>query len=305
MPLVLVHNEVVANPSHQWDDVEGVHYHYPAKYRGKVQTGEPFVYYRGVHRANGKRGPAEYVGAGRIGAFWPDPARKNAWYCAVVDYARFPEPVAAKVDGVNREDIPANLWRDGVRQLDPQVYADIMAVGRGSAGIAAEPPAVAQVTITAAQDLVLPPALAKHQTGKSGYRRSKRSKAIGDWAERAALKYIQDQIAGCRDCVHRADIGETPGWDIDYRDAAGALQRVEVKGTTAAAFSGVELTVNEMTAAKAHGPAYWLCLVAGCETATPRVQMIQDPAAKLAAGDWSAKPVVFAVRFVGASDVAD
>lgn len=299
MPLVLVHN-VVANPAHQWDDVEGVHYHYPAKYRGKVQTGEPFVYYRGVHRPGGKRGPAEYVGAGRIGSIWPDPDRKNAWYCAVVDYVHFPVAVPAKVEEANREDIAPNLWRDGIRTLDPVVYAEIMAEGRGPAAISVAPPAVGEVVITTAADLVLPPALAKHQTGKSGYRRSKRSKAIGDWGERAALKYIQEQIAGSSDCVHRADIGETPGWDIDYRDAAGVLQRVEVKGTVAAAFSGIELTVNEMTAAKAHGPDYWLCLVGGCETATPRVQMIQDPAAKLAAGDWSVKPVVFAVRFAGA-----
>ena len=299
MPLVLVHNEVVANPDHQWDDVEGVHYHYPAKYRGKVQAGEPFVYYRGVHRIGGKRGPAEYVGAGRIGSIWPDPERKNAWYCAVVDYVRFPVPVPAKVDGENREDIAPNLWRDGVRVLNSTVYAEIMAEGQRVAAVTVEPPAVAKVVITAAEDLVLPPALAKHQTGKSGYRRSKRSKAIGDWGERAALKYIQEQFAGCTDCVHRSGIGETPGWDIDYRDAAGVLQRVEVKSTVAAAFSGIKLTVNEMKAAKEHGAAYWLCLVAGCETSTPRLQMIQDPAAKLAEGEWAVKPILFAVKFAG------
>ena len=64
MPLVLVHNDVVANPQHEWDDKEGVQYHYPAKYQSKIKTGEPFVYYRGVHRVGGKRGAAEYVGAG-------------------------------------------------------------------------------------------------------------------------------------------------------------------------------------------------------------------------------------------------
>ena len=42
MPLVLVHNDVVANPAHAWNDVEGVHYHYPSKYQGKIKTGEPF-----------------------------------------------------------------------------------------------------------------------------------------------------------------------------------------------------------------------------------------------------------------------
>ena len=69
MPLVLVHNDVVANPAHVWNDVEGVRYHYPSKYQGKIKMGEPFVYYRGVHRTEGKRGPAEYVGTGRIGTY--------------------------------------------------------------------------------------------------------------------------------------------------------------------------------------------------------------------------------------------
>jgi hypothetical protein len=59
MPLVLVHNDVVANPQHEWDDKEGVQYHYPAKYQSKIKTDEPFVYYRGVHRVGGKRGAAE------------------------------------------------------------------------------------------------------------------------------------------------------------------------------------------------------------------------------------------------------
>lgn len=302
MPLVLVHNDVVANPEHQWDDVEGVHYHYPAKYRRKVQTAEPFVYYRGVHRVGGKRGPAEYVGSGRIGKIWPDPERKNAWYCAVVNYARFPTPVPAKVDGQNREDIPPNLWRDGVRVLDPQVYAQIMAEGGGMVPIAGSTPKADQANVTAADDLVLPAELAKHQTPKSGHGPNRRAKAIGDWAEQAALKYIKEQVVGCSDCVHRAGIGETPGWDIDYRDAKGALQRVEVKGTIAAAFAGIELTANEMRAAKAHGPDYWLCLVAGCESEQARVQFIQNPAAKLAAGEWRARPALFAVSFATASD---
>src|SRR5271165_3010680 len=77
VPLVLVHNDVVANPAHAWNDVEGVHYHYPSKYQSKIKTGESFVYYRGVHRKDGKRGPAEYVGSGRIGDVWPDTCRER------------------------------------------------------------------------------------------------------------------------------------------------------------------------------------------------------------------------------------
>jgi hypothetical protein len=96
--------------------------------------------------------------------------------------------------------------------------------------------------------------------------------------------------------VHRAGIGETPGWDIDYVDAAGVLQRVEVKGTVSAAFADIELTAGEMRAAVQHGEGYWLYLVASCLTTHPKVQAIQDPAALLASGKWTAVATLFSVR---------
>lgn len=299
MPLVLVHNDVVANPAHQWDDIEGVHYHYPSKYKRKINTGDRFVYYRGVHRPNGKRGPAQYVGSGRIGEIWADSDRKNAWYCAVVDYSRFPVPVDAKINGVNREDIPSNLWRDGVRTMEQSVYDAIIAEGRSPGDEPKRSASPLEVPLRSSNDLILPPLLARHQKAKSGYRRSQRSKAVGDWAELAALRFIRNEMAGSSNWVHRASQGETPGWDIDYLDHSGMLQRVEVKGTIAAAFSSVELTANEMAAAKTHGRAYWLCLVANCETASAKIQFIQDPFSKLAAGEWSARPAVYSIRFAG------
>lgn len=308
MPVVLVHNEVKRDPAHQWDDLEGVHYNYPSKYRRLIQPGEPFVYYRGVHRVSGPRQPAEYFGAGRIGEIRKDPDRANGWYCAIDDYQRFAVPVRAKVEGENREQIPLNLWRDGVRDLDPAVYAAIMAEAGLAIGaerkeglVTPEPAAVEPIAIEASDALIVPPRLinpsATAGTSKSSPRRSARAKAVGDWAERTALAYLRTQMVGSRDCIHRAAQGETPGWDIDFVDATGVLQRVEVKGTVGAAFTGVELTANELAAAEVHGGNYWLCLVANCETAHPKVQMVQNPAAKLMSGDWSARPSLIAVTF--------
>jgi len=307
MPLVLVHNDVVQNPAHQWDDVEGVHYHYPSKYLRKITMGEPFVYYRGVHRENGKRGPAEYVGSGRIGRIWSDPNTENvsrkAWYCAIEDYQRFPIAVPAKTDGLLIEDIPANLWRDGVRSLERAAYARIMELA-GATGATAQIPAPAVVAPTMSEALIVPSGLNGGSATKGGYRRSKQAKAVGDWAEKIVLHYIQKTIAGCTTCVHRAGEGETPGWDIDYVDPLGVLQRVEVKGTVAGAFTGVDLTAGEMRAAKFHRECYWLYLVAGCLTPNPKIQAICNPAAKLLHGEWAAKPAVYTVRFAPAPAIA-
>src|SRR4249920_111188 len=129
MPIVLTTNEVVLNPDHAWDDIEGVQYHYPNQYKNKIRTGEDFVYYRGVHRKDGRRGQAEYFGRGRIGTIRIDPATdgssRPSWFCAIEDYAPFDPPVPAKVDSVFYEQIQQNMWRNGVRDLDPAVFASI------------------------------------------------------------------------------------------------------------------------------------------------------------------------------------
>ena len=206
MPIVLVHNEVVSNPAHAWDDVEGVHYHYPSKYRRLIREGEQFVYYRGVHRIGGKRGPAEYVGSGRIGKIWEDPRKPRASYCAIDSYQRFPVPVPARVDDVLLEQIPRNLWRDGVRDLDPRVYARII-------NLAAAPktqvgPNPEEVTVLSDSDLIVPPELIS-QRGETGafqaaYRKTKQAKEVGDWAEDIVMRFITASIPEASSCIHRA-----------------------------------------------------------------------------------------------------
>ena len=203
------------------------------------------------------------------------------------------------------EQIPAdrqNLWRYGVRALDQIRYDQILHQGIGTGGLSlASAPPLSEVSIAESDALIVPAAMIEAGSGKSGsgnYRESKRAKEIGDWAENVAVRYIRERVAGCTDCVHRAAIDETPGWDIDYFDVDGVLQRVEVKGSIAAAFTGIDLTANEMNAApNAHRSNYWLYLVAGCLTGSPKVHPIQDPAGKLHAGEWSATPAVFSLRF--------
>lgn len=302
MPLVLTTNDIVRNPDHQWNDVTGVQYHYPNQYKNKIKTGERFVYYRGVHRQDGTRGNAEYFGRGRIGAIRLDPATtgssRPSWFCAIEDYVPFTPPVPAKLNDVFYEIIPQNMWRNGVRDLDPTVFEKIVAAAGGAMPAPVElssgglRPSAVEV-----ESLIMPRTKALSTApGRGVWTKSKRAKEVGDWAERVALDFIERTIHP-NVITHRAAIGETPGWDIDYVDQLGLTQCVEVKGTVGGAFLSVDVTAGEMRAARLHGEAYWLYLVSDCLTDHPRVQRIRNPAARIEAGDWTARTAVYTVRF--------
>ena len=84
IPIVLTTSEVVLNPDRSRNDLEGVGHNCPNQYKNKVQSGEEFVYHRGVHRKSGARGQPEYFGRGRIGEGRPDPATagpsRRSWF---------------------------------------------------------------------------------------------------------------------------------------------------------------------------------------------------------------------------------
>jgi hypothetical protein len=299
VPLVLTTNAIVRNPDHQWNDVEGVQYHYPNQYKNKIVEGEPFIYYRGVHRPDGGRVPAEYFGRGRVGAIRADPATvgqsRPSWFCAIEDYEPFAPPVPARIGEAFFEDIPANMWRNGVRTISQQVFDQIVAAAGATGPGQPALPAQAPPERIEAEDLIVPRARAVSvATAVSSWRRSRRAREIGDWAERAVLEFIRQNLEP-RSLVHRAANGETPGWDIDYEDASGELHRVEVKGTVAAAFTTIELTAGELRAARQHGEGYWLYLVAHCLTDHHRIQRVRDPATRLTTGDWTARPSLYTV----------
>jgi hypothetical protein len=57
--LVLVQNEETAGRRYDWEDILNERYHFPNQYKNKVRQGMLVVYYRGVRRADGKRGRPE------------------------------------------------------------------------------------------------------------------------------------------------------------------------------------------------------------------------------------------------------
>jgi len=304
MPIVLVFNEKKASTDWEWDDVEGVRHHFPNGYAGIVKSDEPFVYYRGVRRADGSRGDIEYIGHGVVGDVWLDertrnnPPGKRSWFCSIENYQRFPTPVSARDGDGYFEGIAKNRLQN-IRRLSQEKYNLILAKAFGTASpsnIRSELDHGGKqiLSFTEDTDAVLLPRVVKDRGTNvpqrlSGGPHSRRAKQIGDCAEKIVMRFLEEGgIPGANNPRHVANEGEKPGWDIEYRDAIGQLQRVEVKGTTGSAFPNIHMTFSELEAAKIHSDHYWLYLVAACESANPKITRICNPFEKL-----EAQPVVY------------
>jgi len=310
--LVLVENEVTAGGRYDhWQDVTGERYQFPNQYRGKITTGRPFIYYRGVRRAGGSRGAAQYFGCGLVGSVYLDPTNvlnapkaRRKWICEIEDYRPFPIPVPAREGSIYLENIPSNFWGVAVRNLPESVYAAIM-------NRAALPPdqleipdaqlnlpSIDQVEITAATSLLVArrPTVdgTSAESSRGTPRHSKYSAAIGKRGEKLALEYLRRTLSSPEAATLRwtADAGETPGWDIEYT-SAGELVAIEVKATGGPAFPYVELSANEWNAATRLGAAYRIMLVAEVKTRSAKVEVIGNPAELVQRGSIRIEPALW------------
>ncbi len=321
LPLVLVENEATYGGKYDhWLDQTGVQYQYPNQYRGRICPRRPFVYYRGVRRAGGHRGEAEYFGVGRVGSVWRDesvpetePKNRWKWFCQIEDYRSFKAPVLAKQEGKYFEDISSPMgWRTGVRELSQKAFDRILELGGvdSDAGLQDEAesrdqpalPSIREIQPKFSEDfhMVLREVRRSSAGGDSNgppprTMRSRRSKLIGDHAEEIVYRWLRTSLPEAeRDSVEwLAQRGETPGWDIQYVQADSQVIAVEVKGTVSPSFAGIELTANEWAAAERLGETYWLYLVTECESLSPHITPIQDPYRKYSEGEFKAVPTAW------------
>ena len=311
--LVLVENEVTAGGKYDhWKDVTGERYQYPNQYKNKIRPGRKFVYYRGVRRADGSRGDAEYFGAGVIGDVFPDPENDNngpkarwKWICEIDDFQPFPTPVPAKINGEHLEKIPANFWGVAVRELPEDVLAAILKLaGVAEAETVISPktlelPDMNDVRPRKSTDLLIsaPKSTGSKKTATSApTRRSRYSKALGKRGEEVALQHLREFLTPAEAATLRwvSEEGETPGWDIEYTSSE-QLIAVEVKATGGSAFLSLEITANELTAAKELADRYHLVLVANVKSEQPDVETLVNPASLLESGEMAATPMVWRI----------
>lgn len=133
---------------------------------------------------------------------------------------------------------------------------------------------------------------------------SKRAQEYGRWAEASVIENLRERErrGEISALTWRSDIGETPGWDIDYVETAtNTLKRIEVKGTKLSSIDMVDLTANEMTKLKQHRGDYALAMVIFCAHATrsPKVYYLWDPAAYFEREGIEPETAIWTVRLSG------
>lgn len=315
MPIVLVQNErTVGGAYDHWNDIEGVRYQFPNKYRKLIRQGSNFVYYRGKRRQGGEQGIPEYFGCGVIGTIWRDesvpetrPRQEWRWYCQIINHVTFSHPVSARQQDGHIEQVEMNQWRDAVRNLPREAYNQILSLG----GIAE----LDRATLLVVPKLGDLPPLEKQSQEPLLLARPKSvwfvseneepsqlysvcAKAIGDVAEGLAFEFFARELdkLGGSDLRWISREGEKLGWDIQFCNASNETIAVEVKGTAAHAFNSIELTHDEWQAALSHKERYWLFLVANCLRANPSFQVFENPAQKSDRGEISIRPSRYKVE---------
>ena len=138
MPIVLTQNET-SYSGHEYADVFGSEYEYPSLYSSLVVPGTAFVYYRGTRSADGKRGPASYLGRGCIGATRQSPSSNQRLVATITELSVFGEPVYFKPDGIylesdaNQTDFPGLYFQRGVRTITQADFELICRLGEAKA----------------------------------------------------------------------------------------------------------------------------------------------------------------------------
>jgi hypothetical protein len=230
MPIVLYTGEGTEQSGYVYNDITGVSYEYPERYRKLVVTGEPFVYHM----------PGQYTGSGIIGAISPS-QKPGHFVCEILDYEPFENPVPLKNEfGDAIESEPGSgksvYYSQGVRPLSWPAFQAILG------------------TATSFEWLSPPP---------GGYARPEEAKAVEKSSVKTALRWLKAEYDGeaVTEMPHN-----NPGFDILVGDPKKPLKYAEVKGTRS--FKPVFwMSEGERRFSVANSARYLLVVVSGVDLA--------------------------------------
>ncbi len=134
----------------------------------------------------------------------------------------------------------------------------------------------------------------------AGRRLSAKARLIGIRAEAFVLKHLLSTLSEeeSKSLCWVSKEGVTPGWDIEYIDAAGQPIKIEVKGTEGKVFPNIDISGNEWNAAKAQGVNFWLYIVSQCTSDSPKIAKINDPFSMAANGRIRAFPLIWRLEML-------
>lgn len=128
MPLVFAENELTESGI-EYEDHTGISYEFPKMYRGLIQPGERFVYYRGRKRKGNARAPQVYFGTGVVGKTVKGSRNNGRLVCEIIDFKRFVAPVPFKRSKTDYLEIGGKrrgYFQRGVRRITESEYKDIV-----------------------------------------------------------------------------------------------------------------------------------------------------------------------------------
>lgn len=147
MPVVLSQRTWHGDPKYL--DREGVIYHYPRQYRGRINDFDRFIYYRPA--AGAVPGEAStYVGHGILGTAFEDWAHAGHWFMDIAWYEPFAQPVPLRSGDVfvETEGAASPQFQSAARPIRETAYYRILMLGGVSAGREFAPPVTTGTAIT-------------------------------------------------------------------------------------------------------------------------------------------------------------
>ena len=133
MPVVLSQRTWHDDPKYL--DREGVIYHYPRQYRGRINDFDRFIYYRPATGASAVE-RSTYIGHGVLGMSIEDWARRDHYFVDVAWYEPFDRPVPLRQSDafVETEGSGSPQFQSAARPIRETAYYRILMLGGVSAG---------------------------------------------------------------------------------------------------------------------------------------------------------------------------
>ena len=153
MPVVLSQRTWHDDPKYL--DREGVIYHYPRQYRGRINDFDRFIYYRPATGASEEE-RSTYIGHGVLGVSIEDWARAGHYFVDIGWYEPFEHPVPLRQANafVETESPTSPQFQSAARPIRETAYYRILMLGGVSAGHEFAPPATTETVLTAGYSLL-------------------------------------------------------------------------------------------------------------------------------------------------------